>query len=238
MTEIVSLPVAFGAGLLSFLAPCTLALVPAYISYLAGFNLSGSEVASPRRMHQSAVVNTMLFTLGFTAVFVLLGASIGALSQVLASYGVWLNWIGGSFIILMGLVTLGLLRVPVLEQGWGPRFGGLRQLRYVGSFLVGAVFAIGWTPCVGPVLAAVFVLAGTSGSASQGALLLASYSAGMMLPFVVAGVTTGWTSNLLRTRGRLLQMANQVAGVLLIVLGTSIFTGLLPALSSRLALGA
>lgn len=237
MIESASILSAFAAGLLSFILPCTLALVPGYVSYLAGFTLAQVDGPSVGRVRIAAVANTFLFALGFTVVFVLLGASLGALSQSLASFGNWLNRISGIFIIALGLVTLGLLKVPFLERSYAMRFSPSTNLRYMGSFLVGVTFAIGWTPCVGPILGAIFVLAGTSGSVGQGALLLTSYSLGLMIPFIAAGVTTGWTSWLLRKHGKWLSYANYVAGVLLIFLGITLFTGLLPLLSSRLALG-
>ena len=239
MTGSVGILAAFGAGVVSFIAPCTLALVPGYVSYLAGFTLTdaGVPAQSARKVRVAAVINTMLFALGFTAVFVVLGASLGALSRVVVSFDTWLNRISGVLIIALGLMTMGLLRVPFFEQGFGVKMNPTRKLRYLGSLLVGAAFAVGWTPCVGPVLGAVFVLAGTSGSVGRGALLLFVYSLGLMLPFIGAGFVTGWTSWLLRRHGRWLLVANKVAGVLLIVLGIALFTDLLPTLSSWLALG-
>ncbi len=242
MTGNVGILAAFGAGVLSFLAPCTLALVPGYVSYLAGFTLADAPAggAAPRanQARAAAVLNTLLFALGFTLVFIVLGASLGALSRVLTSFDTWLNRVSGVLIIAMGLMSMGLLRVPFFQRGYGVQASPARSLRYAGSFLVGAAFAVGWTPCVGPVLGAVFVLAGTSGSVGQGALLLFAYALGLMLPFIAAGFVTGWTSWLLRRRGRWLTLANQVAGVLLIALGIALFTELLPTLSSWLALGA
>ena len=237
MTGSVSVLAAFGAGVLSFLAPCTLALVPGYVSYLAGFTLAPSAVQSSGRIRWAATVNTVVFAVGFTAVFVVLGASLGVLSQTLSSSGTWLDRVSGIFIIGLGLVSLGLLRIPFMERGFGLRFAPGTQLRYLGSFLVGGTFALGMTPCVGPILGAIFVLAGNSGSAGQGTLLLTSYSIGLMLPFVGAGILTGWTSWLLRRHGRWLVYSNYVAGVMLIGLGIALFTGLLPLLSSYLALG-
>jgi cytochrome c-type biogenesis protein len=185
----------------------------------------------------AAVTNTLAFALGFMAVFVILGASLGALSHSLSQFGAWLNRISGLFMIGLGLVTLGLVKVPLMERGFGLRFAPGTNLRYLGSVLVGATFAVGWTPCVGPILGGVLVLAGTSGSVGQGALLLTSYSLGLMVPFVAAGVMTGWTSWMLRRHGKWLSYANYVAGILLIALGIGLFTGLLPLLSSYLALG-
>lgn len=237
MTDSVSIIAAFAAGLLSFLAPCTLALVPGYVSYLAGFTLAPAGGPAITNARVATISNTLVFAIGFISVFVVLGASLGALSAALSSFGAWLNRVSGIFIIGLGLVTLGLVRIPAMERGIGLRFRPGANLRYVGSFLVGATFAVGWTPCVGPVLGAIFALAGASGSIGGGALLLTSYALGLMLPFIAAGAVTGWTSWLLRRRGRWLIYSNAVAGVLLIALGITLFTGLLPVLSGYLALG-
>ncbi|MSQ40891.1 MAG: hypothetical protein EXR55_04400 [Dehalococcoidia bacterium] len=126
-----------------------------------------------------------------------------------------------------GLITLGLIQVPVLQRGFTIRADFTRRLRYLGSFLVGATFAVGWVPCVGPILGAILVLAGTSGSAEQGATLLFVYSLGMMLPFLAAGAFTGWISALLRRHGRWLRYTEYVGGVLLILLGIAVFTNLI-----------
>ena len=213
MFSYVGIATAFGAGVLSFVLPCTLALVPAYMAYLASFTLVEAGAGGPTRTttlgatRTALIANVILFALGFTAVFVALGASLGALSQLLIASGASLNRVSGVFLIALGLVTMGLVRLPFLERDYKLRLRPSQNLRYAGSFLVGATFALGRTPCVGPILGAIFVLAGTSGSVGQGALLLAAYSAGLMLPFVAAGITTSWTSALLRRHGRWLDMA-------------------------------
>lgn len=239
MTEPLTFLAAFGAGVVSFIAPCTLALVPGYIAFLGGFTFAGAggPTVSVPGARVSTFANTLLFALGFTTVFVGLGASLGALSQTLIAYQAWLNRIGGVLLIALGLMTMGLLKIAFLEKGFGVNFAAVRKLRFVGAFVVGAAFAVGWTPCVGPVLAGVFVLAGASGSVTQGALLLTAYSAGLMLPFLAAGLTTSWTSWLLRRQGRWLELATQLSGALLVLLGIALFTGVLGRLSGYLALG-
>lgn len=240
MADPITFLAAFGAGVVSFIAPCTLALVPGYIAFLGGFTVAeaGGPSASVTSTRTATFVNTLLFALGFTTVFVALGASLGALSQTLIAYQVWLNRIAGALLIALGLLTMGLLRLSFLKKGFGVNLAAARKLRFFGAFAVGAAFAVGWTPCVGPVLAGIFVLAGASGSITQGALLLAAYSAGLMLPFLAAGLANGWTSWLLRKHGRWLDTATKVSGVLLVLLGIALFTGLLGTLSGYLALGA
>ncbi len=163
MVDSVSVLAAFGAGLLSFVTPCYLALVPAYLAYLGGFSLSTADGPAVGPAKGALLINIVAFALGFTAVFVLLGASLGALSEALNSFGEWLNRVSGIFIITLGLVSVGLLRLSFLERGYGPRVAISGRFRYFGSVLVGATLAFGWTPCVGPVLGGIFVLAGTSG---------------------------------------------------------------------------
>ena len=237
MLESVNLAAAFGAGLLSFLAPCTLALVPAFLAYLAGFTLSDASQASRTKVRIATSLNTVTFVLGFTTVFVLLGSSLGALSQAVGANTVWLNRIGGVLVIGFGLTALGLIRLPSLQRGFAIKTEFAQNLRYMGSFLVGATFAVSWVPCVGPILGAIFVLAGTSGSATSGAVLLFMYSLGMMLPFLGAGLFTGWTSALMRRHGRWLSYTNYAGGVLLIALGIVVFTNLMPVLARYVPLG-
>ena len=232
MIDSISIITAFGAGVASFLAPCTLALVPAFLVYLTGFTLSDQGQASHARLRIESTLNSITFVLGFTSIFVILGSSLGALSEAVGTNSPWLNRVGGILVIGFGLAALGLIKAPILERGFTIRTDFLRNLRYFGSFLVGATFAVGWVPCVGPILGGILVLAGTSGSAEQGAVLLFAYSLGIMLPFLGAGLFTGWTSALLRHHGRWLQYANFVGGVLLIALGIAVFTNLLPELAS------
>ena len=238
MDQPLNVGLAFVAGVASFIAPCTLALVPAYLAYLAGFTLTDPRTASPRRFQAAAVFNVTLFAVGFTAVFVVLGSSLGALSSFAGDQAVWLNRIGGALIIGFGLVALGLLRVPVLERGIVVDDDFARRLRYAGSLIVGGTFAVGWIPCVGPILGGILVLAATTGAAGSGAVLLAAYSLGIMLPFVLAGVFSGWTRVLLRRYGRALQYATSVGGLLMIALGVIVFTNLMPVIASLVPMGA
>lgn len=237
MDQPLNLGLAFVAGVASFIAPCTLALVPAYLAYLAGFTLSDQDTASRARVQTATVLNVTLFAFGFTVVFVVLGSSLGALSSFAGDQVVWLNRVGGLLIIGFGLVTLGLLRVPVLERGWTVDDRFARRLRYAGSLIVGGTFAVGWIPCVGPILGAILVLAATTASAGTGAVLLTSYSLGIMVPFVLAGAFSGWTRVLLRRYGRALQYTSAGGGVLLIALGVIVFTNLMPVIASLVPMG-
>ncbi len=232
MEQSLNVGVAFVTGIASFIAPCTLALVPAYLAYLAGYTLTDQRSVPSRRQQAATVLNVALFAVGFTSVFVVLGSSLGALSSFAGDQAVWLNRIGGLLIIGFGLVALGLLRVPMLERGFVVDDSFARRLRYAGSLLVGGTFAVGWIPCVGPILGGILVLAATTGSAGSGAVLLTAYSLGIMAPFVLAGVFSGWTRELLRRHGRALQYATAAGGVLMIALGVIVFTNLMPVIAS------
>ncbi len=232
MEQSLNVGVAFVTGIASFIAPCTLALVPAYLAYLAGYTLTDQRSVPSRRQQAATVLNVALFAVGFTSVFVVLGSSLGALSSFAGDQAVWLNRIGGLLIIGFGLVALGLLRVPMLERGFVVDDSFARRLRYAGSLLVGGTFAVGWIPCVGPILGGILVLAATTGSAGSGAVLLTAYSLGIMVPFVLAGVFSGWTRELLRRHGRALQYATAAGGVLMIALGVIVFTNLMPVIAS------
>jgi cytochrome c-type biogenesis protein len=211
--------VAFAAGLLSFLSPCVLPLVPSYIGFLTGMSLN--DLAVRRR---AALAHALLFVLGFSLVFILLGASATALGRALNYYQQWLQRIGGALIILFGLICLGVIRAGFLSQ---ERRLEVEQkpVGYLGSALVGMAFGAGWTPCIGPVLGAILGLAATSQDLGRGVLLLASYSAGLAVPFLLAAVALeaflGWFQ---RFR-RYLPWVMRVSGALLIFVGILMLTG-------------
>ena len=215
---------AFGAGFLSFVAPCTLVLVPIFLAYLAGITLNSGEDLGEGKYRMPVFLNTVSFVLGFTLVFVLLGASLGAASGTLSESGAWLTRVGGTVIIVFGLISMGLLRVPFLMQERTLAIIPGRNIKYVGSFVVGSTMGVGWIPCVGPILGSILVLAGTSGSVAQGSLLLLAYSIGMMVPFLLFGVFAGWGTRLIRQHGHLFRYSGYAAGAMLIVLGVIVFT--------------
>lgn len=182
--------VAFAAGLLSFLSPCVLPLVPSYIGFLTGLTLP--EMATRRR---AALAHGLVFVAGFTLVFMVLGASASALGRALGLYQIWLQRIGGVLIIGFGLVCLGVIRVGWLQQDRRMQMEA-KPLGYLGSGLAGMAFAAGWTPCIGPVLGAILGLAATEGDLPRGMGLLAAYSAGLAVPFLIAAIALdrflGW----------------------------------------------
>ena len=211
--------VAFAAGLLSFLSPCVLPLVPSYVGFLTGMTLP--ELTGRRRV---ALVHALLFVAGFSLVFVLLGASATALGSALKYYQVWIARVGGVLVILFGLVCLGAVKLGLLEQERRMQLQH-KPVGYLGSALVGVAFGAGWTPCIGPVLGAILSLAATTDSVARGMLLLGVYSAGLAVPFLLAAVAVDSFLEWFQRFRRFLPWVMRVSGVLLIFVGLLMVSG-------------
>ena len=211
--------VAFAAGVLSFLSPCVLPLVPSYLGFLTGMTLPEVSGRRPR-----VLLHALLFVGGFSLVFILLGASATALGRALNYYQVWLQRVGGVLIILFGLVCLGAFNPQLLNRERRIQLDR-KPVGYLGSALVGMAFAAGWTPCIGPVLGGILGLAATSGDVSQGMLLLAVYSAGLALPFLIAAVAIESFLDWFQRFRRFLPWVMRISGVLLVFVGILLVTG-------------
>ena len=221
MTEPTTLGVlvAFTAGLLSFLSPCVLPLVPSYIGFLTGLSLD--EMSARRRV---ALLHASLFIICFTIIFMLFGASATALGRVLKFHEIWLQRIGGILIIVFGLVCLGVLRVSFLQQEKRLHLQD-KPLGYLGSVFVGMAFAAGWTPCIGPILGGIYALAAASDSLGRGVLLLAAYSAGLAVPFLIAAFAVNAFLDWFQRFRRFLPWVMKVSGALLVIVGVMLLTG-------------
>jgi cytochrome c-type biogenesis protein len=229
----ISLFLAFGAGVLSFASPCVLPLVPAYLGHLTGRALALQGATAVRRW--ITFLHAFGFVLGFSTVFTLLGASVGLVGYLFYDLLSIFEKIGGIILIIFGLNTLGLLKIPSLYRELRLEADPAGRWGVFSSFLVGAIFAAAWTPCVGPVLASILMLAARSGTVGQGALLLFVYSLGMGLPFLVAGMSLGWSNALfgrLKRHGRAVSI---LSGILLVVMGVLVFTNALSRLSAYLS---
>jgi cytochrome c-type biogenesis protein len=213
------LVVAFAAGVLSFLSPCVLPLVPSYVGFLTGMTLD--ETAARRRV---AMTHALLFVAGFSLVFMLLGASATALGGALRHYQVWLQRAGGVLIILFGLVCLGVFKARWLDQERRIQLQH-KPVGFLGSALVGMAFAFGWTPCIGPVLGAILGLAATSADVSRGMLLLGVYSAGLAVPFLAAAFALEAFLDWFQRFRRYLPWVMRASGALLIFVGLLLVTG-------------
>lgn len=221
------LGMAFVAGLVAFLAPCVLPLVPLYLSYLSGVTLS-SEVAQARRL---VVIHAAAFVLGFTVVFVLLGTVAGALGSFLR--GATLRMATALLLIFFGLVLTGALKLTFLEGTYRLPWQGKREWGLLSSLLVGMTFAAGWTPCAGPVLGAILALSAQSATATQGAALLFAFSAGLGVPFIVVAFGIEPVNRLLRRSQRFTALLPKIAGVFLLIAGLALLFNGLPWLVQR-----
>jgi cytochrome c-type biogenesis protein len=218
----VSLPAAMAGGLISFLSPCVLPLVPPYLSFLAGTTfdrLNSGDGAFRRR----AVLAALLFVAGFSTVFVLLGATASALGQAVRQYLDVLSTIAGLAIIVMGLHFLGILRIGLLYRE--ARFNVDKPVGLWGAYVMGLAFAFGWTPCIGPVLAAILTIAGSEASVSRGAFLLAAYSAGLGIPFLLAAFAMKPFAALLKRMRSRFSAVEKTMGILLVLTGIAFLTG-------------
>ncbi len=217
------------AGLLSFLSPCVLALVPAYIGYLGGRSISpAGEVVENRWVTFS---HGVAFVLGFSLVFVLLGAAASALGVLLYDVRIWLARIGGLVVIIFGLHTLGLIRIPFLDYDTRRQMEPNPGLGYLSSALMGVFFSAGWAPCVGPVLGAVLTLALNSARITEGVVLLSAYSIGLAIPFLLAALGVGRVAELMRRYGKAVRILSYVTGVILVIVGVMLLTGTLERLA-------
>lgn len=225
MLERVNLVTAFLAGLLSFFSPCTLPLVPLFLGHLAG--LTSDELSAPGGAKRRPLLrNAGAFVLGFSLVFVVLfGLPAGFLAGRLLDHREGLLRVGGVFLIVLGLNYLGVLRIPALLREWRFHPGLGRGDHWPTSLLVGATFALGWTPCVGAILGAITAMAVTSGSAGGALGLLIAYSLGLGLPFMVVAAGFGRVVPALRRVNRHLPLLNRLSGVLIVAVGAVMLAG-------------
>jgi cytochrome c-type biogenesis protein len=226
----IGLLTSFVAGIVSFLSPCVLPLVPGYLSYVAGERLAAIEGPAVAGTRLAAVRLSVFFVLGFSTVFVILGASATSLGQLLLAYRYEANLVGGIIVILLGLFMVGLAKLPWLQRelrlhpelmGGGPG----------AAYVIGIAFGFGWTPCIGPILGAILTASAVSATVSEGILLLSVYSLGLGLPFIAAAAFTDHLLarlRMLRRIGRSLQLA---AGAVVTAMGIAMLTGQLTRLS-------
>ncbi|HVV35612.1 MAG TPA: cytochrome c biogenesis protein CcdA [Acidimicrobiales bacterium] len=227
-----SIPAAFGAGVLSFLSPCVLPLVPGYLAMMSG--LSGEQLADPQGADQRVVLRTtLLFVAGFSVVFVALGASASAVGDFLFNHKVVFDRVAGVVVVVMGLFLAGVASPSVLEAE--KRFHvSPRRLGPYAAPVMGMAFAFGWTPCLGPILAALLVLASNEGTVLKGAALLLVYSLGLGVPFILSGIGLARLEGTFRWVKRHYRVLNGVAGALLVVFGVLLFTNRLTLIASDL----
>jgi cytochrome c-type biogenesis protein len=216
----------FGAGIISFLSPCVLPLVPGFVSYFAGQSAAGRVAPGPATSRLQAIALSLCFVLGFSTVFVFLGASATALGQMLLTYRYELNLVGGVIVVGFILFTVGAMRLSWLQRDL--RLGvAVPRARPFAAYLLGLAFAFGWSPCIGPVLGSIL----TVGATSATVVLLATYSLGLGLPFVVAATLADGLLTRLKSAGLIGRVLRLTAGSVMIVMGVAMITGQLSAFS-------
>jgi cytochrome c-type biogenesis protein len=230
----ISFLAAFGAGVLSFISPCVLPLVPGYISFVSGVSfdqMQTADAASRAATRRQMLVTSLAFVLGFSLVFICLGASATAIGHLLRHQKTILERIAGAVIIIFGLHLAGVFRIKWLDKDTRVQTSG-RPASPIGAFLVGLAFAFGWTPCIGPILGGILAIAGSKNSVGEGVGLLAVYSAGLGIPFLVTSLAIDRffvASKRIRKYYKPIEIAS---GALLVVLGVLIFTNRFTILSN------
>jgi cytochrome c-type biogenesis protein len=221
LDETITFPAAFAAGLLSFFSPCILPLIPAYFTFITGLSLEELTGEQVGRIRRKVIVATMAFGLGFSLIFILLGASASFLGGLATRYHQVVRVAGGLLIMVFGLHLTGLFRLPFLEV---EKRVQLREkpTHVLGTVLVGMAFGAGWSPCIGPMLGSILILAGSEESVLEGVGLLTVYSAGLWIPFLLMSVFINLMLVFLKRTRRLMQFVNVAAGVLLIGLGLAL----------------
>ena len=220
--------ISFTAGVLSFLSPCVLPLIPSYVSFITGLSLE--DVQRSRRV---ALVNALLFIAGFTLVFLVLGATATILGQLLLRQREWVSRVGGVLVILLGLYLVGAFNLTFLARERRVHIAN-KPLGYLGTFLVGMAFAAGWTPCIGPILGAVLTYTASSADLNRGLVLLSAYSLGLALPFLVAALMIDRFMSTLQRYRTALAWTSKVSGALLILVGLLMVTGSMTLLTTWL----
>ena len=223
MASDITLSAAAAAGLLSFLSPCVLPLVPPYLTFIAGTTVEELSGAGERRARRDVALAGLLFVLGFSTVFVALGATASVFGQVIREYIDLLSYAAGLAIVAMGLHFLGVWRVALLYRE--ARVQVEKPVGVWGAYVMGLAFAFGWTPCIGPILAAILAVAGSEDTALKGAGLLAVYSAGLGLPFLGAALAIEPCFRFIKRFSRHFGKVEKVVGVLLVLTGVAFLTG-------------
>ena len=215
----------FLAGLISFLSPCVLPLVPPYLAYMAGVSLGEmSDDERPPAVSAKVVLTSIVFVLGFATVFVALGASFSYIGSFVTEYFQILSYVAGAIIIVFGLHFLGLFKIEFLYRE--ARFQvANKPLGLVGAYVMGLAFAFGWTPCVGPVLTAILFVAGNEADAMHGGLLLLAYALGIGIPFIIAAMFAGQFMRFMTKFRSQMGMIEKIMGVMLVITGVLFLTG-------------
>jgi cytochrome c-type biogenesis protein len=217
-TESISFPAAFIAGLLSFFSPCILPLIPGYFTFITGFSLEKLIQDENTEIRKKVVLSTLLFVLGFSFVFILMGASASYLGGLFFQYRKFIRITGGILIIVLGVHLTGLIRIPGLDIEKRIHLDQ-KPLHFLGTFIIGMAFGAGWSPCIGPLLGSILIVAGSQETVWQGTVLLGIYSAGLAIPFIIMSAFINFVLIFIKKAHKTIKYINAVAGILLIVMG-------------------
>lgn len=222
-TETISNSAAFLAGLLSFFSPCVLPLIPAYFSFITGLSMEELVEAKNAQIRQKIILATLAFVTGFSCVFILLGASASMIGGFIFQYKGIIRVAGGILIIILGVHLTGLFRIRFLEFEKRIHLDK-KPLHFLGTFIIGMAFGAGWSPCIGPLLGSVLIIAGSKETVWQGIVLLGLYSVGLALPFIIISFFINYLLTMMKKTSKILKYINLVAGLLLIIIGLLLVT--------------
>lgn len=217
-TQTVSFQAAFVAGLLSFFSPCVLPLIPAYFTFITGFSIEELTEEYNLKIRKKVFLSTFLFVLGFSLVFILMGASASYLGGLMFTYKKAIRIIGGILIIILGIHLTGLIRIPGLDLEKRIALEK-KPLHFLGTLIIGMAFGAGWSPCIGPLLGSILIIAGSQETVWQGVILLGIYSAGLAIPFIIISIFINFLLIFIQKASKVLKYVNVVAGAVLIVVG-------------------
>jgi cytochrome c-type biogenesis protein len=225
--------VAFGSGLLSFFSPCVLPLIPSYLIFISGITFDNYNELDTKKYRKIVLIHSVAFAAGFSFVFVSLGLSSSLIGNILTGYQPYIMKIGGFMLVVMGLFYLNVINIPILNR---EKVIHLKEkpLGIFGSFVVGITFSFGWTPCIGPALSSILIIASTSQSIWKGAYLLSLYSLGLAIPFIMSALLFDRLLSFLKRFGYLVKYSMKILGVLLIIIGIMLFTSYFSTLSLRI----
>jgi cytochrome c-type biogenesis protein len=222
--------IAFSSGVLSFFAPCVLPLIPSYLVFISRASFDNTEEFKTIKFKSTMLTHAIAFVLGFSFVFISLGISSSLIGEFLSTYQTYISRAGGVLLIIMGLFSLNLIKIPFLNQ---EKMIQLKKkpLGFFGSFVVGIAFSLGWTPCIGPALSSILIIASTEGSARKGARLLSMYSLGLAVPFIISALLFDRLLGFLKRYGSIVKYSMKIMGILLIIIGLLLATSSLHKLS-------
>jgi len=228
----IEIPTAIFAGFLSFISPCVLPLIPGYLSFISGVSIEDLSSREKSKEHMfRVVINTFFFVIGFSLVFILLGATATWIGEMLQQYMGWFNKVAGTMVFLFGMHVAGVFKIKALN--YEIKFNtGSKKMGIIGSVLIGIAFAFGWTPCIGPILGSILTLAAQQDSVSSGVMLLAFYSAGLGVPFILTALLFNYLIGAFGFIKRHFRAVEIISGGLLMIVGVLIFFNLLVIISN------